>query len=87
VKEWKREDLHFVALEELILLAASAFGALEAADNKHGHSQRHQNGEHRRIQPEPCQQTVHITNAEAQLSTKSRYSCPVQKAIYCEVQY
>ncbi len=69
--------LYFVPLEELVLLPASALRALEAADNKHGHSHRHQNGEHCSICPEPCQQAVHITfDANAQFSAMSRRPLP-----------
>lgn len=73
--------LHFVPLEDLVLFAASALGALEAADNKHSYSHCHQNGEHRRICPEPCQQAVHITfDANTQFSAISRRPLPQLKS-------
>jgi hypothetical protein len=54
-RRWIALALNFVALEELVLLAASAIGALKAAGDEHGHTHRNQDGEYVSIQSEPMQ--------------------------------
>lgn len=45
--------LEFVAIEDLVLVAARAIGALETANEKNSHSQCDQDGEHARVRFDP----------------------------------
>ena len=45
--------LHFVAVEEFILLALGAVGTLKAAHEEHRYADSHQHGKHARIRSEP----------------------------------
>jgi len=57
-------DLEFVVLEEIVFVAAVALGALKAADDEHGDSDRNQNGEYASIYRNPMCQVLHflVTN-------------------------
>ena len=48
-----RLKLDFVPAEEIVFLAAAALGALQAADQQHGHAHRHQNGQNALIHNKP----------------------------------
>jgi hypothetical protein len=60
---------------------------LKAADNQHRHAHRYQNGEHRCIRPEPCDDAVHINIADTQHSTVLRHLHPFQFSTCCGIQY
>ncbi len=51
--------LDFVALEQVVLLAATAVGALEAANEKHGDTHRDQHGEYVPVHSKPMDQAAH----------------------------
>ena len=53
------ELLHLVASEEIVLLAARAFRALQAADQQHRHAYRYQDGKEIRIRRKPVGYAVH----------------------------
>jgi hypothetical protein len=46
-------DLRLVPAEKVVLFAARAVGALEAADQENCHSQRDQDGQHARVRRNP----------------------------------
>ena len=49
-----------MVLEEIVLLAAAALGALKTADEEHGHAYRNQNGKNASIHREPMRQVLHL---------------------------
>ena len=53
-------DLEFVMTEQIVFLAAAAFGALKTADEEYGNADRNQNGENASIHCEPMSQVLHF---------------------------
>jgi len=53
------QALHVAALEKVVLVAALAVRALQAADQQHRHSHRHQDGEQIRVGRKPMCQAMH----------------------------
>jgi hypothetical protein len=54
--------LEFVAVEEIVLFAAGAVGALQAADEEYGNTDRDQNGEDIRVDHKPMKHAIHMSN-------------------------
>jgi hypothetical protein len=52
--------LAFVAMEELILFAAAALGALQAAHKQHRHAHRDQHGKNASIRRKPMRYSLHV---------------------------
>ena len=52
--------LYFVAMEDLVLFAFGAAGALHAADEEHGHAYRDQHGQDDSILHKPMRQSLHF---------------------------
>jgi hypothetical protein len=48
-----------VTLEELVLLASAAVGALETGDEQDSHAYRDQHGKHATIRRDPMRQVLH----------------------------
>jgi hypothetical protein len=53
-------SLEFIAVKQVVLFPAGAFGTLQAADEKHRYAHRDQNGEDARIRLKPMKQTIHL---------------------------
>jgi hypothetical protein len=56
-----------VALEEVVLFAASAVGAFQAAADQYGHAYRDQNGEYVAVHSQPMYETAHRPLSRAQV--------------------
>jgi len=54
--------LDFVTIEDVVLFAAGAAGALEAADKQHGHAGSNEDGEDGLVGREPVDQAMHGRN-------------------------
>lgn len=52
--------LHLVAAEEIVLVAAGAVRASEAANKQDSHAYRYQNGKDASVTREPVNQVMHI---------------------------
>jgi hypothetical protein len=59
VSGFPRDLLQLVAAEEVVLLAAGAVRAPQAADEKHGHTHRYHNGKGISVGRKPVNQTAH----------------------------
>jgi len=53
------KPLHLVVVEEVVLLAAGAIGALQAADEEHGYAHRHEDGQNASVDSKPVHQSIH----------------------------
>ena len=75
---WRRRaeaaQLHFVATEDVILFAAGAVGALEAADEEHSHSQGDQDGQHTCVRRIQCNRLC-ICHGGLRSPSNSRLEC------------
>ena len=55
-----RGALHPVGTEQVVFIAAGAVGAAKAADQQHGNTNRHQDGDQASVHGEPMNQAKHI---------------------------